>query len=256
MIFSYKKYRNFLQALKKKGPITTFSERDSQTVFLLRHDVDLDIIPAYKLAIIENEHDIKSTFFFLTTAETYNVSSKKNRLLIQKIKNMGHEIGLHFDPSLYGKIKKNLDKKVDEEAKILESIIGSKIKSISLHNPSVYNSHPLFKGYINAYDPKIFRDRSYISDSRMDFRGKDIYKFINNIENKPIQILLHPLHYSEKGGGYPDILWNYFYNHIKSVHRLFYANETYRKQLKKSIAKNIETQCRNHAKPNGTLIRH
>ena len=111
MIFPYKKYKKFLQILKTKGQTSTFTKYKNTKVFLLRHDVDLDIKPAYSLAIIENEYSIKSTFFFLTTSETYNVLSQKNRQLIKKIKALGHEIGLHFDTSVYGNIpKKDLKK--------------------------------------------------------------------------------------------------------------------------------------------------
>ena len=40
----------------------------------------------------------------------------------------------------------------------------------------------------------------YLSDSRFDFRGKNPYEFIKNIDKVGfIQIFLHPLHYSENG---------------------------------------------------------
>lgn len=241
MIFSYKELDKFLKILKKKGPIYTLSNGKNKKGFLLRHDVEISVELAYRMALIENKNNIQATFFFLTTSDTYNVLSFKNKKYIKEIEEMGHEIGLHFDPSVYGNLAENgeLSKKVNKEARPLEFIINKKIKSISLHNPSIHNSYPLFKGYVNAYDPKIFQDSRYISDSSMDFRGKDIYKFIDNIGDKPMQILLHPFHYSKEGGGYPEIFWNYFYSHMKDIHRLFSINATYKKQLKKGLVKHI-----------------
>lgn len=105
---------------------------------------------------------------------------------------MGHEIGLHFDPTLY---TDNLESAVKKEADILSFAIQAKVRSISLHNKSVHGQYPMFKDFVNAYDPKLFSDKTYISDSRFDFRGKDPFEFINNIDSGTVQVLLHPLHY-------------------------------------------------------------
>ena len=110
----------------------------------------------------------------------------------------------------------------------------TEIKSISLHNPSVHGKYPLFKGMINAYDKTIFSDENYISDSCFDFRGKDPFKFIENIQHGVVQILLHPLHFSEEGWGYDDIFYNSFKRHLDSVQSNFMENKTFKQQIRKS----------------------
>jgi hypothetical protein len=99
--------------------------------------------------------------------------------------------------------------------------------SISLHNPSIHGKFPLFNGYINAYDPKLFSNENYISDSMFLFRHKNPYEFIKNIEKGMIQILLHPMHYSENGGGYDEIFCNSFIEYMNGIHNYFKANTTY-----------------------------
>jgi hypothetical protein len=48
--------------------------------------------------------------------------------------------------------------------------MGEKIESVSIYNPSVLGKYPLFEEYINAYDPRIFGEDRYISDSEQNFR--------------------------------------------------------------------------------------
>lgn len=100
-----------------------------------------------------------------------------------------------------------------------------------MHNPSVHGQYPIFDGCINAYDPKLFSDKNYISDSRFSFQGKNRFKFLENINNGMIQILLHPMHYSELGSGYDRILTDTFVRYMNNVHNTFKVNATYAEQV-------------------------
>ncbi len=228
MIFEYTKLKIFFSEIKKLGGFQVFREWRGDKVFLLRHDVDFDLQLAHKLALIEKKEDIASTFFILLSCGSYNVMAKKNRRLLEDIDKLGHEIGLHFDPSIY---KGDLDKYVEQEIYILSNIIQKEVKSISLHNPSVTGKFPIFNGYINAYDPKLFSDDNYISDSQFLFRGKNPFKFLKNIEKHMIQILLHPMHYSETGDGYDQIMVDNIIRYINDLHNNFKINSTYNKQI-------------------------
>ena len=73
MIFKYNQLRRFFTELNQLGSTQTFKEWNGESVFLVRHDVDFDIELAYNLALIENEMNIKATYFILTTCENYNV---------------------------------------------------------------------------------------------------------------------------------------------------------------------------------------
>lgn len=233
MIFKYKEFKKYLEFAKSIGKITPLDKWDGSNAIVLRHDVDFDIDLAYQLALIETECNVRSTFFILTTCNTYNPLSAINRIKLYEMANMGFEIGLHFDPTVYGDVNESQMKTfVDQEAKILFSITGSPVKSVSLHNPSIHGQYPLFEGYNNAYDPRIFSDSSYLSDSRMDFRGKNLYEFVEKVKDRPIQILLHPLHYSDNGlDRYPDIFCNHIKRYTDAIDDSFRVNSTYVEQI-------------------------
>ena len=101
MIFKYSQLEDFFLVIKGQYPITTLRDWDGSNSIILRHDVDLSIESALALAIIEKKHDIYSTFFILTSGITYNPLYSKNQDMLRQICEMGFEIGLHFDPSVY-----------------------------------------------------------------------------------------------------------------------------------------------------------
>ncbi|MGE5363054.1 MAG: hypothetical protein ACM3SM_02905 [Bacteroidota bacterium] len=238
MIFRYEQYRKLMQEMCKLGRFELFRNWKGDKVYLLRHDVDFDIKLAHNLAVIENEMGITSTYFILTTCETYNIFSPNNKKYLRDIAGMGHEVGLHFDPTQYSE---ELEKYVKKEIEFLSDASQYEVKSISLHNPSVHGFYPIFEGYVNAYDPHVFSDSNYISDSRFLFRGKDIFEFIRNIDKSMLQILLHPMHYSETGDGYDKIVVDHIVRYMKEIHNTFGVNSTYIEQ----VGDDIITKFRN-----------
>ena len=190
---------------------------NSTNQIILRHDVDLDIYPAYKMALLENEIGVKSTFFILLNAQSYNPLSINNKNILREISSLGFEIGLHFDPTNYS--KKNisyLNEMVKKEINILSDISLCKVESISLHSPSTNNEYPIFNDYNNAYDKNIFMKDSYLSDSRMMLPNNP-YEFVKNAKTRTIQLNFHPLHYSENGDNYDIIMKKYFSRHVKNI---------------------------------------
>ena len=225
MIFSYLQYEAFLSHLKSCARVVPFKQWDGTLSAILRHDVDFDITPAYYLAMIEHRYGISSTYFIRVACETYNPASAKNKKMLQEMCAYGFEIGLHFDPTLYGDSRgKDLQWHVENEAGFLTSIINETVSSVSLHNPSIHNEYPLFEGYTNAYAPEIFSDEYYLSDSCMNFRGKDPFRFAEKAITHPIQILLHPMHFSEHGRGYPEAVMKYMKSMAKTIDEGFRVN--------------------------------
>lgn len=216
--FSYEELKRFLIHAKKFAPIVPMKESATRKgkYIILRHDADLDIYPSYDVSKIEKEIGVNATFFVLTTSHTYNIQSSKIRKLLNEMSRDGFEIGLHFNPLVYGNITlAELHEKVKFECQILENIIDEPVISISLHSPSSSGKYPSFKGYINAYSKKLFSDEQYLSDSiRIDaslhpFRGKDPYEFVSHAKKYPLQITLHPEQFLEKGGDYVDTIGRY-----------------------------------------------
>lgn len=233
-IFTYKEYKKLLNEMKKINKIYTFKEVSKKLTsgIILRHDIDFDIEKAYNLSKIEEEENIKSTYFVLTTSEIYNPSSVNNRRLLHEMYNKGFEIGLHFDPSVYVNMNEDeLINKVKKECNILEDIIGAKIEAVSLHCPSIHNQYPILKGYKNAYAEEFFNPEFYISDSCKDFRGKDIFNFIERGVENLIQVVLHPIHFSDFETDYIESFNYIFKNKINSFDNNVRINKTYNNEI-------------------------
>ena len=216
--FSYDELRDFLTSARGIAKIGTMRDaiNHPDKFIILRQDIDLDFSPSFEVMKLQRELGITSTFFVLTSAYTYNPQTIIIREMLKEMAESGFEIGLHFDPSIYGNIGHDeLVEKLEMECKILEEITGVPVTSISLHNPSISGEYPQFEGYLNAYSEEFFADERYISDSmRVDstvhpFRGKNPHEFIRNAEKFPLQIVLHPEQFLEAGGTYEDTIKRY-----------------------------------------------
>lgn len=240
--FSYDGYRRFLGALKQAGPCVGFKDwKENQRVILLRHDVDLSVESALALARIEHEAGVASTYFFRVAGNSYNVFAKASQLMIREIADRGFEVGLHFDPSVYGELEEAaLAPAVRAEANALAFVAGQPIQTVSLHAPSIHGQWPRIAGYLNAYDSRIFSDECYLSDSRMVFRGKDPFVFINKVQERTIQILLHALHFGPTPRAYPDILADHLESAIRSLDEEWrLSSSTYCEQAEGSLLQHL-----------------
>ena len=72
--FETKNYRRLLQIAKERFNFRTYTQFSKHEQFILwRHDVDFSVHRAKKLAQIESEERVHSTFFFHMHSEFYNL---------------------------------------------------------------------------------------------------------------------------------------------------------------------------------------
>ena len=175
MQFTYEAYSRLIGLLKEKGyEIADYHNyRDFSKVAILRHDVDMSLEKAAKMAGLEEKMQVRATYYVLLCSDFYNVYSRKSQELIGKILKCGHEIGLHFDEERYDD-KKRMPEWIDREITILEEFTGVTIKSVSMHRPSKETLAADYKirggNIVNSYGSEFFRDFKYVSDSRRDWR--------------------------------------------------------------------------------------
>jgi len=202
MKFTYSAYEQLIDSLKSKGYVfcdyLNYSQFDRTVI--LRHDIDMDIGRAVDLAEIEHKMGVKSTYYVLISSDFYNAFSKKNIKLLQYIKNMGHEIGLHFDEEKYEKEASILDA-IEREINILEQFLGDKVLSVSMHRPSpktLSSNYVIRSGeVVNSYSTEFFENFKYISDSRRNWR-EDVLEVVQTGEYNRLHILTHPIWYSQE----------------------------------------------------------
>jgi hypothetical protein len=199
--FSYNHYLQVLEEAKSQyniGPVKDiFKLKKKEKFIILRHDVDVSLEHALRIAELEAKHDLRSTHFILFHGVYYNALSDRNVAIIQKISNFGHEIGLHYDTSFLSGSTRKIIRMIGDEIKILENIIDKKIISIVQHDPST--SPKLGVQISNKFlDPTksiTFKNISYISDSVQNWRRGCMCGHIGN--EKQLQILTHPIWWGE-----------------------------------------------------------
>lgn len=192
--FSLSHYTDIIHAFQDRGyHVCNFETAEpDQKHIVLRHDVDMS--PAYALTMAKHEAsiDVQSTYFFLLRDPLYNLFTAQNTEILREITALGHDIGLHFDASIYGNNIHDLDKNAALECEWLEDLCDQKVNVISFHRPikELYNYEPLIAGRIHAYQPKFFTDMEYCSDS------KGLWRFGHPLEREfkgAIQLLTHPI---------------------------------------------------------------
>ena len=106
---------------------------------ILRHDVDVNINFALKMAEVESSLGIYSTYFFMWRSPFYNLSSRNSQDCVEKIIDLGHDIALHYDQG-YDTLKNYSTlrsiKEINRQAIWMEELFCCKIKSVSFHQPS------------------------------------------------------------------------------------------------------------------------
>ena len=204
MEFTYNAYKNMLSELMYHGyKITNYEDCDRYIkCAILRHDIDTSIEKAVRLAVIEHDMDIKSTYFVLISSKLYNPFSRVERESLKYIKSLGHDIGLHFDELSYSDefYDKNggIENIIKKECGMLECALQSEIKSVSMHRPSAktLKASYEFDGLINSYSDKFFKQYKYLSDSRRNWR-EDVLGIIRSETFDKLHILAHAFWYNE-----------------------------------------------------------
>ena len=187
---------------KKNYSFEKFGTKSEKPHIILRHDVDYSVHRALALAKIESKQNIYSTYFFQLRSEFYNIFEKTISSKINQILELGHDVGLHFDLSVYDKkTKKDITHNIKWEKKILSELLNKKISVFSFHNPDLKYalSIPDYKisGMINTYSKKLKNSHYYISDSNGYWRFTRLYDLLKNHNQSKIQILIHPGHWQK-----------------------------------------------------------
>ena len=109
---------------------------------------------------------------------------------------LGHEIGLHFDPTLHNITNEaDLDASIEKERKALEDIIENKIEMFSFHNTTPFSlscKKDTYGGCKNVYSDFFVNNVEYTSDSNGYWRFRSWEQLLKE-GHSVIQILTHPI---------------------------------------------------------------
>lgn len=219
--FTEAHYREILQALRAAGYcFTSFSEFDPAASYqiILRHDVDLSLEEAVRIAHLEAEMCISAVYEVLLTAETYNVLSAMGQAQVREIRQLGHRIGLHVDTLAIEGGQGDASVfycRLQELFEMGEKVLGP-LDSYTLHRPAG-------TGKMEALDPeylpfpvppygyaRLYRERIlYRSDSRRQWQYGCVCTQIEAWCGRSVHLLTHPIWWPAEALTREAVLWRY-----------------------------------------------
>jgi hypothetical protein len=225
--FTLKGYAELLQHLGKSYKIIPLCALPQKAVpyVILRHDVDFSLSAALRMARLEKKLGITATYFVLFSDRLYNLHESANVQTVRQISELGHEIGLHYDPTEYQFYGVDLEETLRIEIELLEHLLCKKVFSIARHGPWVRDPFAAIKGYINANDPR-WRGDLYIHDSCRAWTPPDALFVLFTNPPKRVQLLVHAENWNEEKIRTEALLDGFFNGKEKE-------NRVFRKELDK-----------------------
>ena len=205
------------------------NEDTGKAFVLMRHDIDFSLEKALKMARLEQQAGVVSTYFFMLSGHFYNLFSAQNRRIVNEIMACGHHLGLHFDCAAYPEVDSvsDLNALVTTEVGVLESLIGKKVEVVSFHRPCklVLTGDPgLTAPIVHTYMEKFVKDIEYCADSRGQWKyGKPMDREAFK-QQRPMHLLIHPIWWHDVARG--------------SVSTLEYFLKDKQNQLEQEMARN------------------
>jgi len=166
----------------------------SDNICLLRHDVDVSLEYAARLAAIEQNLGIPATFFVRLRAAGYNAHSQRSRVVLRSIEEAGGEIGLHYEGAINGEGLDKAWRRFLLEKAVLEDLVGRCI-GVALHTPrrcSAFAEEALREVGV-LYDvswQERFGALTFISDSNGTWHGGCLCEHLRT--RAGLHALLHP----------------------------------------------------------------
>lgn len=165
---------------------------------LWRHDVDLSMHRAARLAEIEAESGAAATYFIHLRSSFYSMLETSIIERVRHIRALGHEIGLHFDGAAYATTawdRPALNAAIARERALLETILDMSVRCVSWHNPDLSNlldfDDEHIGGLANAYAARLRRNYVYCSDSNGYWRFSPMDEVISE-DHERLHLLTHP----------------------------------------------------------------
>jgi len=172
--FELTHYRELVQAAGAGGyRFASFEEPAGPGDLLLRHDVDLSLEAALRMAELEAEEGASATYFLMTESVFYNLASTEGVAAIARLRELGHRVGLH---AVHPRVV--LDERFDPV--------------VAWHNPEpAYMTEPI-DGAVNVMQKGYFDPVTYRSDSNQRWRSGCPHEELRAGAFPWLQLLTHP----------------------------------------------------------------
>lgn len=195
--FTINQYVELLRLAKKSYEFVGYGGHKPASKYVFwRHDVDLSLNRAIRLAQLEHDEGIRATYFLNPHCEFYNLFEKGQTQIVKQILSLGHDVGLHFDAGFYQiENEEELDKLIVREAELLQDWFGARVNVFSFHNPNAFMLSCEKEEYgelINCYSKYFKTSVPYCSDSNGYWRFRRLRDVLEAATDSCLQVLTHP----------------------------------------------------------------
>ena len=167
-------YADLLAAARAGGyRFAWFGEGPERGDLFLRHDVDLSLDAAVRMAEREAALGAQATYFLMTESVFYNLASPEGVAATALLRELGHRVGLH--------------------AVYPNAVLDGRFEPVvAWHNPDPeYMTAPI-PGAVNVMEPRYFDPHTYRSDSNQRWRSGDPRAELRAGGFPWLQLLVHP----------------------------------------------------------------
>jgi hypothetical protein len=172
--FSLDHYRELLDAARAGGyRFGSFDSEPQEGELLLRHDVDLSLDAALRLAELEAEAGAQATYFLMTESVFYNLASHEGVQALARLRELGHRVGLH--------------------AVWPNAVVDERFDPVvAWHNPDPEYMHEPVGSVVNVMQEPWFSPDTYRSDSNQHWRSGCPHEDLRAGRFPWLQLLTHP----------------------------------------------------------------
>lgn len=203
--FTIKSYRELIAALLQSNYQFTLVRNlandtlkpdlisSAHRVIYLRHDIDFYLNGVDQISRLEADLGVVATYYVLLT-EQYNPLHPTNIKIIREMVSQGHEIGLHYDLTLYPTDLSAANEQLAWEADTLSRITKRPVTTIVTHQPFRGLPDPFRSQdhYVHPHDPRYQANLTYISDSARSWRDETLLKCFTDSPPQRLLLNTHP----------------------------------------------------------------
>jgi hypothetical protein len=168
-------YRELLDAASAGGyGFGRFAGEPQAGTVYLRHDVDLSLDAAVRMAEVEAEAGVGATYFLMRESVFYNLASREGAEAVSRLRGLGHDVGVHA-------VWPSVPQPEERFSPVL-----------AWHNPAPeYMTEPV-DGYLNVMAEPWFTQGLYRSDSNQHWRSGCPHEELAEGRFEWLQLLTHP----------------------------------------------------------------
>jgi hypothetical protein len=196
--FTESSYEQVLAAALRTWKFECYGTEAAEPHVLWRHDVDVSVHRAARLAEVEEKAGARATYCFTLHSPYYNLLERGVLDLARAIASRGHWVGLHFETGFYDwkSVEAELPERLAAERRLIEQALEVPVSVFSFHNPDLEGilgfDMDTVGGMWNTYARTLRERYEYVSDSNGYWRHRRLLDVVEEGVAERLHVLTHP----------------------------------------------------------------